>query len=974
MYDFIKKIFNGARRFRIGSVVLDSADEYQTQKEKFARIILDQMYHFAGLLDAEGNILEINLPALKGAGLNMEDLLDMPFWEARWFALSEESKALQRSLVQRASAGEFIRRDIEVYGQASGEETIITDYSLTPLRDESGKVRFLLAEGRNITEKKKIETELARKNSELEEILRKNRELDEQKNKFFANISHELKTPLSLIIGPIDDILSSGDAIPARQKTDLSVIRRNAITMLTLVNELLDLAKVDSGKFQLFYEPIRLFDFIKDIASHFDAIALQNNIAFASMVPTNLEIEADRERLSQIVFNLIYNAFSVTPRGGRIGCSVESQDGRKILISVKDTGPGVDNDQRRKIFERFEQGNGLLQSSRKGTGLGLAIVKEFVDLHGGTVTVTNSSVGGAIFMVALPAKAPQGVGVRKERKSVSRDVDGLIPSEVDNHYKLNGSDDIDKPVVLVVDDNYEMRELITRILQDEYKVITAPGAEQALSAMNDYTPDLILTDLMMPDYSGDEMIKEIRRKIDSDQIPILVLSARSDDAIKNELLSKYVQDYVTKPFFVPELVSRVRNLVMMREAKQALQQELESHNTDLMQLTREIIEGRRELMLSFDALQKSETRWRAIHENSAVGIAVVDTNWVFVNVNPAFCKMLDLSSEELLGGSVIDFTHPADREATGKRLSQLLNGELAEYHYQKRFLNRQGKEVWTSSSVSVIPQSDDSPPLLMGIVEDISDSKQAELELEEARIELARVMRVTAMGELVASITHEINQPLSAIVANSQAALKWLSYTPPNYSEVNASINNILRDGKRAAEVAIRIRGFMKRDPKHSELIDWSTLISDVLDFVHESIGKIGVELQTDVASHLPPLSSDRVQLQQVLLNLVLNAIDSMREPGVDQKVLRIQVHNRPDEGNIIVQVSDTGPGIDVGDREKLFQPFFTTKAKGLGMGLSICRSIMARLGGELILLDNDRDTVGCTFQFSVPALENNDE
>jgi len=971
MYEFIKRIFRNKPTFRIGSVDLDGQDDYQTKKEKFARIILDQMYHFAGLLDGEGNILEINVPALRGAGLSMEDVVGTPFWEARWFALSEESRAAQREMVLRAAQGEFIRRDIEVYGEASGERTIITDYSLTPLRDESGEVRFILAEGRNITEKKKVEVEVARKKNELEELLRKNRELDEQRNRFFANISHELKTPLSLIIGPVEDIFAQSSGLSERQKTDLSAIRRNAITMLNLVNDLLDLAKVDAGKVQLFYEVIPMVGFMKEVASHFDAIALQNNIAFALMVPDGLEIEADRERLSQTVFNLIYNAFSVTPRGGRISCSVEEHENDRILISVTDTGPGIDSDQRAKIFERFEQGAGLLQSTRKGTGLGLAIVKEFVDLHSGTVTVTNSPVGGALFSVELPAKAPCGTGVRESVKNSNRDTASLLVRDESQGDERSASEGTGKPRVLVVDDNREMRELIDRVLSDEYQVRTVDGAKKALAILESAQPDLIITDLMMPEFSGDEMIRSIRNQVDSAQIPILVLSAHSGGAVKNELLSKYVQDYVTKPFFVPELLSRVRNLVTMRDARRALQEELESRDTNLMQLTRELIEGRRQLQRSFDALRKSEGRWRAIHENSAVGIAVVDTHWMFVNVNPAFCQMLGYSAEELMGCSVIDFTHEADRSITGSRLNQLLSGDIENYHYQKRFISKQGHEVWTSSSVSVIPQTEESPPLLMGVVEDISERKQAELELEEARLELARVMRVTSMGELVASITHEINQPLSAIVANSQAGLQWLSHSPPNVDEASRAIKNIQRDGERAADVAIRIRGFMKRDAGEIQSIDWTDLISDVLDFVNETARKIGIRIHTIIEPDLPVTTSDKVQMQQILLNLVLNAIDAMKSVASNDKRLRLQVRYCPHIEKIRVLVSDSGPGVSLKARGRAFEPFFTTKSEGLGMGLAICRTIASRLGGDVALLDEEPGRVGATFELTVP-LEGN--
>jgi len=180
-----RELFRQKSQLCVGNVVLSEQDDLQSQREKMARIILDQMYHFAGLLDKNGTILEINLPALKGAGVRIDDVRGKPFWEARWFALSQESQSLQKQFVQRVANGEFIRCDLEVYGEASGESTIITDYSLTPVRDNDGVVVFLLAEGRNITEKKKIELEVARKNEELEKLVLQVQDLDSQKNRFF---------------------------------------------------------------------------------------------------------------------------------------------------------------------------------------------------------------------------------------------------------------------------------------------------------------------------------------------------------------------------------------------------------------------------------------------------------------------------------------------------------------------------------------------------------------------------------------------------------------------------------------------------------------------------------------------------------------------------------------------------------------------------------------------------------------------
>ncbi|HMX11101.1 MAG TPA: histidine kinase dimerization/phospho-acceptor domain-containing protein, partial [Burkholderiaceae bacterium] len=229
---------------RVGAVTLSASDGAQTQREKLARIVLDAMYQFVGLLDAEGRTLEINRAALEGAGLRLEDIRGRPFWEARWFQVSRESIEQQRDFVRRARGGEFIRCDLEVYGEAAGDRTIVVDFSLLPVRDDRGRVAFLLAEGRNITAKKLAEAEVARKNAELQRLLDTVRQMDQLKSDLFANVSHELRTPLALILGPTDELLAHGANLTEPQRRQLQVVRRSAATLLKHVDDLLDLARL----------------------------------------------------------------------------------------------------------------------------------------------------------------------------------------------------------------------------------------------------------------------------------------------------------------------------------------------------------------------------------------------------------------------------------------------------------------------------------------------------------------------------------------------------------------------------------------------------------------------------------------------------------------------------------------------------------------------------------------------------------
>lgn len=239
------QLFEQDFTLKVREVTLSDQDSLQSYREKLARIILDEMYQFVGLLDAGGMTLEINRAALEGAGIKLRDIPDKPFWEPRWWQVSKETQEKQRDLCGRAAKGEFIRCDMEIYGQAAGEETIIMDFSLLPVRNYAGKLVFLLAEGRNITEKRAAEAETARKNEELQKLLEQIHHLDQLKSDLFANVSHELRTPLAVILGPSESVLASGTNLTDVQRRDLGVIRHNAATLLKHVNDLLDLARLD---------------------------------------------------------------------------------------------------------------------------------------------------------------------------------------------------------------------------------------------------------------------------------------------------------------------------------------------------------------------------------------------------------------------------------------------------------------------------------------------------------------------------------------------------------------------------------------------------------------------------------------------------------------------------------------------------------------------------------------------------------
>ena len=244
-----------------------------------------------------------------------------------------------------------------------------------------------------------------------------------------------------------------------------------------------------------------------------------------------------------------------------------------------------------------------------------------------------------------------------------------------------------------------------------------------------------------------------------------------------------------------------------------------------------------------------------------------------------------------------------------------------------------------------------------------AERRRAEQDLKTIQDELAHVSRLTTMGELAASIAHEVSQPLTAVITNANACLRWLAADPPNLDEARDTLTRILRDGRRASDVIQRIRALLKRRAPESVPQDVNELIREVLALVQDALRTAQVSAQVELGGNVPAVLGDRVQIQQVVLNLVMNGIEAMRE--VDDRPRRLVVGSSPREGEVVVTVSDSGVGIDPDKLGRLFDPFFTTKAEGMGMGLSVSRSIVESHGGRLWASSGEAS--GATFRFTVP-------
>ncbi len=959
-----RDLFNGADIVHVRDVVLSVGDESTTRREKLARVILDELYEFVGLLDAEGRTLEINRAALEGAGIRLEDIAGAPFWEARWWAVSKESRDEARAMVGRAATGEFVRCDVEVYGRASGDETIIVDYSLTPIRDRDGRIVFLLPEGRNITDKKRAEAELARRTEELQQLLDRVRELAAAKSNFFANVSHELRTPLTLVLGPVEELLRGGVSLSAAQRRSLEVVERNALSLLAQVNALLDLAKIEAHEMQLNYVHLDLAALVRRAAAHFDALAEQRSITYLVDVPARLEADVDPDPFERIVVNLLSNAFKFTPDDGWIRCRLESIDGVHVLLSVQDSGPGVPPELRADVFDRFHQGRS--GSSAGGTGLGLAIVRQFVELHGGTASVTDAPGGGALFQVEVPLSAPGTSYVR------TGDVDAAEPPARTQAPFLGGrpipgveatEPRRNRPTVLVVEDHADMRRFVVEALRDEWRVVAASNAADALAVLGIDPPDLVVSDLMMPEIPGEELVREIRARPVFAQVPIVVLSARADEELRLGLLASSVQDYLTKPFSAHELRARVRNLVTTKTARDALQAELASQNDDVSVLTKDLIASRRALQASHDALLRSGQRWRAVYENAAAGIAVLDLDGRLLDVNPSLRTMLQRSEQSLKTSSLVDLCFPEDRAQMAADIGALRRLGRTGLRVERRLRRGDASPLCVYATLSVAPATARSEAMVVCVVEDVTERNEARAALVRAQNDLARVTRATALGELATSIAHEVNQPLAAVVTNGHACLRWLTGERRDEAEAVAAVQRIVRDAERASQIIAGIRRFLGRGGTQQDVVRLAEVVHDVVVLVEAFARVNDVTIEVGAVGPQPSVLGDRVQIQQVVVNLVTNAIEAMSTVTRPGRTLRITTG--VEDSRAWLRVGDEGTGID-GDVEGVFEPFATSKPDGMGMGLAISRSIVEAHGGRLVV--EHTGSTGTVMLLALPA------
>jgi PAS domain S-box-containing protein len=397
-------------------------------------------------------------------------------------------------------------------------------------------------------------------------------EIDRAKTTFFSNISHEFRTPLTLMLSPLESVLED-DNLTERQRRDLEVSRRNTVRLQKLVNTLLDFSRIEAGKTTARFETVDIVKLTEDLTSSFRSAIESAGIQYQvdlGKVPASVAVDVDM--WEKIVLNLISNAFKYTKTGSiKVRISADASD---IILEVEDSGVGISEQDQQKIFDRFYRVNSSEGRSQEGTGIGLSLVRELVHLHGGSISVVSKPGDGSRFTVRIPVRKEnytQGTPTQENKNGKQAFIEEASSWLADKNINGDGAAFSEstqhKAKVLVADDNTDMRDYITRLLRNDFNVISETNGEDAYHAAIQNLPDLILSDIMMPKLDGFGLLKKLKTNFQTRNIPVIFVSARAGEEAKVEGIQAGADDYLVKPFSPKELVARVANQIAINRTR-----------------------------------------------------------------------------------------------------------------------------------------------------------------------------------------------------------------------------------------------------------------------------------------------------------------------------------------------------------------------------------------------------------------------
>jgi signal transduction histidine kinase/DNA-binding response OmpR family regulator len=794
-------------------------------------------------------------------------------------------------------------------------------------------------------------------------------EIDRAKTTFFSNISHEFRTPLTLLLGPVAEAARNA-GVPAAVRAELEIAHRNAVRLLKLVNSLLDFSRIEAGRVQACYEPTDLAALTRDLASTFRSAMERAGLGFAVECADLAEpVYVDREMWEKIVLNLLSNAFKYTLRGA---VTVRLSRAEKVaILEVSDTGNGIPERELPRLFERFHRVEGSVGRTQEGSGIGLALVQELVRLHGGTITVGSVLGEGTTLRVSLPlgsahlpperirlrgGSGASGLGAQAFVQEALR----WIPAAGDGTSRLPALLEDAPPVeghrfastfgarILLADDNADMREYVRSLLGSHYEIEAVADGRQALAAARERPPELILSDVMMPGLDGFGLLEAVRADAALSDVPVILLSARAGEEARIGGFEAGADDYLVKPFSARELTARVRAHLALRQA-------------------------RREAM---EALRSSDERTRALFQQ-APGFMCVLTGpeHVFEFANDSYRRLV--GDRDLVGRRV----EQAFPEIRGQGFIDLLDEVYRTGHPVTRTetpldVRRSPQGALERAYIDFIYQPVRAADGTVGgiFVEgfDVTARVMAQRELRHSE-HLRQVALETAdrqKDEFLAMLAHELRNPLAPI----GTAGEMLSLLPQADTRAGAAIAVIRRQVSHLTRLVDDLLDVSRITRGRIELkrlpVDLGAVVAQAVEMVQPQLTEKGHRLTvTTSGDRHPYVIGDFARLVQSVGNLLTNAI-KYTEPGGE-----IGVRAHADERCATVEVSDSGVGIDPELLPRVFELFVQSDRTldraqgGLGIGLAVVKRLIEKHGGEVTAQSSGAGG-GSTFIVRLPRIE----
>ncbi|HEX6639877.1 MAG TPA: ATP-binding protein, partial [Thermoanaerobaculia bacterium] len=804
-------------------------------------------------------------------------------------------------------------------------------------------------------------------------------ELDRAKTTFFSNVSHEFRTPLTLMLGPLDDLLAKPEeeVLPENREV-LRVMHRNGLRLMKLVNTLLDFSRIEAGRVQAVYEPTDLAAYTAELASVFRAAIDKAGMKLTvDAPPLSQPAYVDRDMWEKVILNLISNAFKYTLHG-EIAVSVREEH-NSAIVRVQDSGIGIPADELPKLFNRFHRVEGARGRTQEGTGIGLALVQELVRLHGGNVNVESEEGVGSTFIVAIPLGADhlpeERIGGTRTIPSTNIGARQFIEEALRWLPEADEAPSPDAPLshesatelrakIILADDNADMREYVRRLLAPFYDVIAVADGREAVDAALELQPDLVLTDVMMPNLDGFGVLRELRANRATASVPVVMLSARAGEEARVEGLHAGADDYLVKPFSARELLARVGSLLAVTRTRQAMS----------------AMERRLQ-----QALDAERLVLRDIFTRAPAFIATLrGPDLVFDIANPHYMRLIG-EKRDIVGKTVRE----ALPEIAGQGFFELLEsvyrtGEPFVGHEMRVTLERDGiaEERFADFVYQPIRDVDGAITGIFVHGNDVSEQvharqiveRQAE-ELEHANLALLQAQESLKEAdrrkdEFIATLSHELRTPLTAILgwasmlkmgdvddATARAAIETIDRS----ARVQAQLIDDVLDVSRITSGKVRIA---------SDKVNVATVAASAVDTVRLAASARDVRLIADIdESDRLLILGDANRLQQIIWNLLSNAIKFTPEGG------EVRLSVRTAGPRIVIRVRDSGIGIRSDFLPHVFEAFRQAESTstrvhgGLGLGLSIVRYLVELHGGQ-ITAESEGEGTGATFTVELPRLK----